>query len=472
MKTKIDLIRTCLLVTALFQAVTSGAQSPTFTNSTYIVGSGPTYPAAADINGDGKLDLICPISVFNCTDPGNNNGSGRTLLVLTNNGGGVFGSNATLTVGNGVIDVAAADINGDGHVDLISANRGDNTLTVLTNNGNGGFGFSTNLPVGLFPNYVVSADVNGNGRLDLICANFQTNTLTVWFNNGRGGFVTNATLKVGNGPYSVAVADVNGDGYVDLITVNYGSDALAGNTLTVLTNNAAGVFGFNATLTVGNRPDCVVVADVNGDGKPDLICANWGDNSWMVLTNNGSGVFGVSSTVGNPFGGGYKPDSLVAGDFNGDGNLELICGTSGPCSGNNHTMVVLTNNGAGIIGFNATLNAGEDQNVIAADLNGDGKLDVISANYLDGTVTVLLNTSVFPAPTSIPKLTIHLEGNEVQVAWPSASTGWELQENPHLSKSIWLPSGYAGFGIADNGTNKSLTLPFPAGNLFFRLLHP
>jgi hypothetical protein len=459
-----------VLLVACHQAT---AQGLTFTSTTYAVGSGPTYLAVADVNCDGKLDLICPLNSFDCADPGGNNGQGNTLLVLTNNGSGGFGTNATLTVGTGVIDVVAADVNGDGYVDLVSANRAANTLTVLTNNGSGGFGFSATLTVGNGPSCVVAADVNGDGKLDLICANSHANTLTVWFNNGSGGFVSNATLTVSNGPYCVTAADVNSDGYVDLITANYGSDASHGNTLTVLTNNGAGVFGFNATLAVGDRPDWVAAADVNGDGKLDLICANFGGNSWTVLTNNGSDGFVTSATISDPLPVGFVADNFAVGDFDGDGRVDLVCGTSGPgCNGGDNYLIVLTNNGSGSFGYSTTLRAGNKTNPVAADLNGDGKLDLAVANYLDGTVTVMMNTTIFPTPTLTPKLTIKLQGNGVRVAWPSLSPGWSLQQNTDLRTSKWLPSGYSGYAIADDGTNKSLTLPFPTGNLFFRLIHP
>ena len=88
------------------------------------------------------------------------------------------------------------------------------------------------------------------------------------------------------------MADVNGDGKPDLICANGGI-----NTLTVLTNNGYGVFGSNATLNVGAFPTSVVAADINGDGKPDLICANDSGNSLTIYTNNGGGIFGSNATI-------------------------------------------------------------------------------------------------------------------------------------------------------------------------------
>ncbi len=239
-------------------------------NATYAVGISTRCVVAADVNGDGRVDLIC-------------SGGGapdNVLKVLTNNGSGGFGSNATYTytAGRYPCYVAAADINGDGKLDLISANQGNQgngTLTVLTNNGNGGFGFNATYTVGISPLCVVAADVNGDGKLDLISANEGTNTLTVLTNNGSGGFGYNATYTVGRYPYYVAAADINGDGKLDLISANQ-SDG----TLTVLTNNGSGGFGSNATYTVGISSQCVVAADVNGDGKPDLTTMNWSPSGY------------------------------------------------------------------------------------------------------------------------------------------------------------------------------------------------
>jgi len=192
--------------------------------------------------------------------------------VFTNNGSGVFGSNATYTVGSQPRSVVAANVNGDGKLDLISANTGSGTLTVLTNNGYGVFGSNATYNVGSQPRSVVATDVNGDAKVDLICANAGGGTLTVLTNNGSGVFGLNATYTVGNAPYCVVAADVNGDGLMDLISANEGSG-----TLTVLTNTA--VVGTGAFHNV------VLSWSTNAAGFGLQQNSSLATTNWLDVTN-------------------------------------------------------------------------------------------------------------------------------------------------------------------------------------------
>ena len=449
----------------LCPCLNANAQGVSFAAQTVAVGDenyGPTLAAVVDANGDGKLDLVVPSYGFRWGVPGDPGGWGNTLTLLTNNGTGNFASNATLTVGNGPCCVAAADLNNDDKMDVVSANQTDNTITVLTNTGSG-FAHAATVPVGARPSFIQPLYIDDDCRLDLIVANAGDNSLTVLRNDGSGVFSSNATLAVGAEPVSLAVADLNGDGWTDVVSAN--NDA---NSLTVLTNDAAGTFSSGTNLSVGVNPDCVMVAHFDGDGKPDLVSVNWGDATMTVLTNNGSGVFGVKATlsVGN------HPSTVAPADFDGDGSIDLICANTGTGQGDDSSLTVLTNNGQCVFAYCCTLFAGRIPNIAAADLDNDGKPDLACPNFRDGTVTVLRNTSSFPSPSEVPRLTIDQVGTHVRVTWPSATPGWSLQEDSDLQTPSWLPSGYAGYGIADDGENKSLALPCWMEQRFFRLLHP
>ncbi len=360
------LVCTVLLLVGIQPAAAQVSFAPAVN---YIVGKNPRSVVAADVNGDGLVDLICANSGTN------------TLSVLTNNGNGGFVLATTLTVGIGPQWVIAADVNGDGKQDLISANSGTNTLSVLTNNGSGGFVLATTLTVGNGPQCVIAADVNGDGNIDLVTACFSQ--ISVMINNGNGSFAPAASYGYLGDTWetytSVTAADVKGDGNIDLICSQFNT-----NTLTVFTNNGSGKFSPNATLTVGYFPYSVTAADVNGDGDIDLICANAWPNTLSVLTNNGSGGFALASSpsVGN------SPVSVTAADVNGDGNVDLICANYGNYG---NTLSMLTNNGSAGFALACTLVVGtQPWSVTAADVNGDGNMDLISANYGNNTVSVLL----------------------------------------------------------------------------------
>jgi hypothetical protein len=439
-KITLRLAASLLLFTTLeLQPTTVDAQLA-FSTYTYNVGVQPTYVIAAELNGDGKPDLISA------------NYGDNTLTVLTNNGSGIFGFNATQHVGNHPRSVAAADVNGDGKLDLISANLGDDTLTVLTNNGIGVFGSNATLNVGGGPHCVLAADVNGDGKVDLISANnvdsvgSVTNTLTVLTNDGSGTFGFNATLHAGSQPVSVVATDTKGVGRLDLICANF-----TGNTLTVLTNNGSGVFGSDATLSVGSYPSCVVGADVNGDGKPDLLSANWQAGTLTVLTNNGnaSGAFGSNATLKVASG----PWAVLAADVNGDSKLDLIS-TAG------NTLTVLTNNGSGVFSSNATLNVESGpQSIVAADVSGDSKLDLISANNVANTLTVLINQTPY---ATTPILNITSAGNQVAVIWPAWVGNRILECTTNLSAPNWVT-------VTNGAPVLGVTLTNTSPGLFFRL---
>ena len=367
-------------------------------------GSFPLSVTAADVNGDGKPDLIVANEIGNTVS---------VLLNTTAPGAATpsFAAQQTFATGSAPVSVTAADVNGDGRPDLIVANATDGTVSVLLNTTAPGaatpsFAAQQTFAAGNVPNSVTAADVNGDGKPDLIVANANDSTVSVLLNTTVPGaatpsFAAQQTFATGSFPVSVTAADVNGDGKPDLIVANEN-----GNTVSVLLNTtlpgaATPSFAAQQTFATGSVPVSVTAADVNGDGKPDLIVANSNDNTVSVLLNTTTpGAATPSFAAQQTFATGGGPASVTAADVNGDGKPDLIVANE-----NDNTVSVLLNTtapGAATPSFAAqqTFATGSvPSSVTAADVNGDGKPDLIVANSNDSTVSVLLNTTLPGAAT-------------------------------------------------------------------------
>ncbi len=394
--------------------------TPSFAiQQTFAAGTNPQSLTVADVNGDGKPDLILA-----------NFGDNTISVLLNTTAPGAttptFATQQTFATGNGPYSVMAADLNGDGLPDLIVTNFSDNTVSVLLNTTAPGattpsFATQQTFATGSHPISVTASDVNGDGKRDLIVANEINNTVSVLLNTTAPGattpsFATQQTFATGGQPFSVATADVNSDGLPDLIVTN-----AQDNTVSVLLNTTAPgattpSFATQQTFVAGTSPESVIAADVNGDGKRDLIVVNEGDNTVSVLLNTTApGASTPSFATQQTFATGLQPASVTAADLNGDGKPDLIVANAGA-----NTVSVLLNTtvpGASALSFAAqqSFAAGNTPELVAvADLNGDGKLDLIVANEGDSTVSVLSNT--MPAPTTT------FDGNSV-AAYQDFATG-------------------------------------------------
>ncbi|HET6327118.1 MAG TPA: FG-GAP-like repeat-containing protein [Planctomycetaceae bacterium] len=306
----------------------------------YPVGPNPTGIVAADFNGDGALDLA--ISTAN------------GVTVLQNNGFGGFTLSGGYATGSAPSAVTAGDFNGDGKVDIAVANMNSNTVSILYGNGNMTFKAAVNIAVGQAPTDIKAVALTNNGILDLVVANngSSSNSVTVLMNNGTGTF-TSASYLAGVQPRSLAIADFNGDGILDIAVANVGNSPNQSgsiNTVTVLFGNGTGKFTPvplpiagqplpTGTYLAGPSVFSIAAGDVSGDGVPDLVVANSGvgDNSISVLTNNGNGTFSAPTLV--PVGTGNLVQSVVTGDFYGNGAIDIASANSFGTAGVNGATI-------------------------------------------------------------------------------------------------------------------------------------
>src|SRR5271165_6917777 len=354
----------------------------------YTVGSNPAFAAVVDVNNDNVPDLVTA------------NQSGNTFSVLLGNGDGTFKPSLDFTAGNSPRAIASGDFNGDGRVDLAIVNFSDHTVSVPLGNGDGTFQAARAYNVDLDRKSVAAGDLDGDGRPDLVVTNFcgtdaacaSNGTVSVLLAVGDGTYKFAASYPLGMGPLSVALADVNGDKKLDLIAVNRGDK-----TVSVLLGNGDGTFQSALTYPAGNSPVSVAVGDFNKDGKPDLAiagdcgsstCSQPGEVS--ILLGNGDGSFQSAATYTV----GYSPSSIVAGDVNGDTNLDLVvanaCGKDSSCQSNG-TATVLLGDGKGGFTSGGDVQLGNSPSAVTlGDLNGDGAPDLVAAYRADNKVGVLL----------------------------------------------------------------------------------
>ena len=417
----------------------SGTQAPI-----YSVGNSPIFAAIADLNGDGKPDLV----VANYTD--------GTLSVLLGRGDGTFGAQTTLMVGLGPDCINVADFNGDGKPDILVSNAVSGTLGLMLGNGDGTFqserttrvSASTNISVflmtvvgdinndgkmdvvttitnttssasiflpgkgdgtfgapqffatGLQTRYLQLADVNGDGNLDLVAGSFADGTLAVLFGQGSGKFdapvsypAPGINSALGLQPY--ALGDLNGDGKPEIVAINPG-----GGFIQVFVNDGGGKFHPPLSVELGNTPAAIVSADLDGDGNQDLVEANSVDGKLEVLLGNGDGTFKVvqSAIVGS------HPQALKLADVNRDGKLDIIVANYG-----DNTVGILLGNGDGTFQAMRAYPAGANLVSLAvADMDQDGELDVVVGNAVINQVGILHGNGdgTFKAPVFYPGGTI------------------------------------------------------------------
>jgi uncharacterized membrane protein len=391
-------------------------------------GYNPYSVAVADVNGDGTLDLIIANQEQTKSNP---EGS---ISVMLGKGNGTFHKAVNYdSGGQSAFSIVVADVNGDGRLDLVVANGclGSNCATgsvgVLLGKGDGTFEKVVTYSSGaasVFGSHVAVGDLNGDGKLDLAvattgagCGNgCPQGLVAVLLGKGDGTF--NKAKNYSTGGFDaigwVAIADVNGDKKPDLLVANYCATECsfppAQGSVGVLLGKGDGTFRAAKTYpSGGDGAVSVAVADLNKDGKPDLLVANCGPlacgpgspgGNVAVLIGNGNGTFkpAVRYLAAN------SPFNVVAADVNGDGNFDIVVSNWGTSNGgtNDGSVTVLLGKGNGAFLPAQVFPSGgaEAPSVAVADVNKDGRPDIVLACVADtlnqnstGVVTVLINAT-------------------------------------------------------------------------------
>lgn len=383
-----------VLIAAIAIAVAVGsrvafAQCPAFgTPNTYSLATTPGALVIADLNGDGKPDLVV--------------GDYLNISVFLGKGDGTFMS-AITTADQGLYGMAVADLNGDGKADIVTAEGNPGTVGVYLGNGDGTFQTRVQYVIpfqmsGDVTQAVAVGDFNGDGKLDLAVTDSAANEVWIFLGNGDGTFKTTAPQPVGYAtdtyPTVVITGDFNGDGLLDLAISNHDSNA---NDISILLGNGDGTFqaAKNTTMPASaspafTLPGPLAAADFNGDGKLDLVVGSSANGVLAILPGNGDGTFGTATTIATGAG---TATSVIVTDFDGDGNLDVAVLEKSPAP-----FWIFGGKGDGT--FGSPVQPGGPNfpaGGAAADLDGNGRPDLVwTTSYQVNSVSAMLNTCPIP----------------------------------------------------------------------------
>lgn len=356
----------------------------------------PSNLALADLNKDGRLDLIVASE------------EGRTIEVM-------FGQRAdvpfrlatssaaaqTFRLPEGVDtpgDLELGDVNGDGRLDLAWDFHDSYNVTLLLGQANGGFALAPNSPIVMKPtgqqphtHGIGLADLNGDGKLDLASVNNADNDISVALGDGRGGFTLaqRGPFAVGPSPYPPTIGDLNNDGRPDIVsnataTGPQRAQQLANSrALTILINDGQGGFRRSEVPLRTGQPWSQAIGDINGDGKPDLVATHHDQSKLTVLLGDGNG--GFREVAGSPIEMGRNVWRTGLADVNRDRRLDVI-------AAGGDSVRVLLGDGAG--NFRPAPNSpyvtgAGTWRLAIGDINQDGKTDIVTSNTDNRSVTIL-----------------------------------------------------------------------------------
>ncbi len=334
---------------------------------------------AADLDGDGDLDVLSAAR-----------GDNTIAWYENKEGQGTFGDLRLITAAAvGAVSVAAADLDGDGDIDVLSASYGDDTIAWYENtDGDGTFGAQQVISTAADrATYVFAADFDGDGDIDVLSASGNDDKIA-WYENvdGDGTFGVQRVISTTAGAAECAIAaDLDGDGDLDVLSASWSDDKIAWYENT----DGTGAFSSERVLTPGaSSTQSVFAADLDGDGDPDVLSASRADGKIAWYGNvDGAGTFGVQQTITTAAAHAY---CVFAADLDGDGDVDVLS-----ASADDDKIAWYGNlDGAGTFGGQRIITTAANSAifVFGADLDGDGDVDVLSASFEDDKIAWYENT--------------------------------------------------------------------------------
>lgn len=360
----------------------SSPVAPSFRQVSIPVGAGPRWVSVADLNHDGNPDLIVA------------NADAGTLVVLLGDGKGNFrqAPGSPMSAGHLPNDIAIADMNGDGNLDVVIANHQAPYLTILLGNGTGMLAPAPGSPFEVHsnphPHGVVVADFNGDNKPDVATDSWASNQIELLPGDGKGGLrLPGIYFPTGHRPYErLRSGDFNHDGHPDIVTTN-----LDDGTVSILLGDGKGGFAPapGSPFPAGSKPWQVFVSDINGDGNTDLVIIPYqrdisseSQNGVTILLGNGRGSFAPMAGSPLPLGECRGPNSVAAGDL-GAGKVSIAVA----CAQSKHVMLFVPDATGRFARFPVPAKGGWG-GVTIAKLTNDHRSQIITADNENGTITI------------------------------------------------------------------------------------
>ncbi len=402
----------------------------------FSTGAAPFISIMGDIDGDGKSDMITANSSAGTLSVFRNTSAAGAITA------GSFGSPSSLSTASTPTNVRFADVDGDGRQDLIVVSAAAATVSVFRNtSSSGSISFASRVDYsttasGLAPIEVTVADYDGDGMPEMAVSASFSNTIIVFQNASSPGtinFGTGVAFAANTGAFGITSADFDGDGKVDIAAVDTGSATVSvfRNTSTTGTINS-GSFATAVDFSTGTTPIDVEAADIDGDGKIDILATNSTSGTVSVLRNTATagsitaGSFGTSAD----FSVGTNPSGVAVGDIDGDGKVDIAASNSA-----SNTVTVFRNtSSSGSISLAtgvAFATANGPQGLSIGDLDGDGKPDIAVAAVSANVVSVLRNFRL-PNVAAITGTITLCPGASVTLSDATSGGTWS-NNNPAIS---------------------------------------